>query len=193
MIWTILGFSVAIMAVFCISMAETVVGNPFFENLRHYIAAGIGVAGVVAFLIGRTLAARDKKPVEGAEETNRFVLFDLRYWGPMLVALGLITVFIRPLKFAKHEKTVATAPPAPRKPPVVAKVEPPKPRPKPQPATFPNLKMQGVIYHQDHPVVILNGQSYTIGDRLGEVMVRAIERTSVQLELQGQLKTLTIN
>ena len=60
-------------------------------------------------------------------------------------------------------------------------------------AVFPPLKMQGVIYRHTKPFVILNGQSYTIGDRLGGVVVRAIDRTSVKLELAGETKVLTLN
>jgi type II secretory pathway component PulC len=82
---------------------------------------------------------------------------------------------------------------APRKqePPPVKKPEPP-PIVKAPPA-FPKMKMQGVIFREAQPFVILNGESYTVGDHVGEVVVRAIDRTSVLLELEGQVKVLTIN
>ncbi len=188
MIWTILGISVAIMAVFCISMAETVVGNSFFETYRHYIAATIGIFGIGCLIAGRIVAAGDDKS-EGA--SKRFVLFDLRYWGPMLVALGIITVFIRPLRFTKEVQKVVVAAAPKKQPPPVVKAEPPPP-PKAEPAKFPKLKMQGVIFSEDRPVAIINGHSYTVGDRLGEVQVKSIDRGSVKLELEGQFLTLTM-
>lgn len=192
MIWTILGISVAIVAVFCITVAETLVGKPMFENYRAHGAIALGIAGAVCWFIGRAMAARDGEQENGS---RRFVLMDMRYWGPMLLALGIITVFIRPLRFIEHEKPTLVAKPAPK-----TQVElPPKP-PEPTnaviakiPAVFPQLRLQGVIYREAKPWVILNGQSYTIGDRLGQVFVRAIDRSSVMLELDGETKVLTLN
>ena len=70
--------------------------------------------------------------------------------------------------------------------------EPTAPAPA-KPATFPPLKIQGIIYRDTKPFVIINGESYTIGDQLGQVQVRAIERTSCMLELEGEFKVLTLN
>ena len=194
MIWTILGVSVAIVAVFCISVAETLVGKPIFEQNRHYVAAVLVAAGVTAWFVGRHLASRRDalKILEDDTETTRsFVLLDLRYWGPMLLALGVITLFIRPLRSAAP--SVAVAPrPEPRK---VAVVTPPAPEPVKTnaPVTFPPLKMQGVIFRENHPFAIINGQSYTVGDHVGEVEVKAIDRTGVVLELSGEVKLLSLN
>ena len=43
------------------------------------------------------------------------------------------------------------------------------------------------------PFAIINGNSYTVGDRLGNVTVRAIDRATVVVELGGELKTLRVN
>jgi hypothetical protein len=191
MIWTILGISVAILAMFCITVAETLVGKPMFENYRAHAAIALGVAGAICWFIGRAIAARDS---QNEDAPRRFVLTDLRYWGPMLLALGITTVFIRPLRFDGQEKPTVVAKPAPKK-----LAEPPPKTPEPTiavvktPLAFPPLKMQGVIYRETKPWVILNGQSYTVGDRLGPVLVRAIDRSSVMLELDGEMKVLTIN
>jgi hypothetical protein len=121
MIWTILGISVAILAVFCISVAETLVGHPLFEQLRPYTAMGLGVAGAILWFVGRALSAKDSKS-EGA--SRRFILFDLRYWGPMLLAFGVITLFIRPLRMVHVDKPAQVVKAAPRKqePPPVKKL-----------------------------------------------------------------------
>ena len=195
MIWTILGVSVAIVAVFCISVAETLVGKPLFEQNRHYVAAVLVAAGVAAWFVGRHLGDRRRATanVLSDEETSSrsFVLLDLRYWGPMLLALGVITLFIRPLRAAP---TVAAAPR--REPPKVAVVAPPR-APEPvktnAPVRFPPLKMQGVIFREDHPFAIINGQSYTIGDHVGQVEIKSIDRSGVVLELSGQVKLLSLN
>lgn len=183
----------AIVAAFCVSVAELLVGKPVFENNRPHIAGALVAAGVVAWFVGRAL---QPKPVSAEMDPDlaprRFVLFDLRYWGPMFLAFGIITLFIRPLKTVKPEPVLAKAKPAPkkevvapRKPPVVA-VTPARP-------VFPKLKMQGVIYREEKPFAIINGKSYTIGDHIGDVVVRSIDRTSVMLEGGGEMKVLSLD
>src|SRR5687767_13340931 len=111
MIWTILGFSVGIVAFFCIAVAETFVGKPVFEDNRLYIAGAFAGAGVAAWFVGRYLGAKKQAKLdeEGEEQevSTKFVLFDLRYWGPMCLALGIIVLFIRPLKAQKQESALA--------------------------------------------------------------------------------------
>lgn len=189
MIWTILGLSVGIVAVFCISVAELLVGNPFFEPYRPHAAIGLAVLGGIAWLTGRGVSSR-----RSADAGRGFILFDLRYWGPMLVVLGVITLFIRPLRWTPAVKEVQVAKR------VVKEIVPPAPQKEealmvaaPVPVIFPDLKIQGLIMSQDRPVVILNGHPYSVGDQLGEVVVKAIDRTSVMLEMQGAVKVLTLN
>ena len=193
MIWTILGFSVGIVAFFCIAVAETFVGKPIFEDHRLYIAGIFAAAGVAAWFVGRYLGAKRHvaEDEEGEEPriTSRFVLFDLRYWGPMCLAFGIIVLFIRPLKAQKNE---AVVPPRSPKAEPVAVVEAPEPAKPKVPVTFPPLKIQGIIYREAQPFAIINGYSYTIGDQVGGVMVRAIDRSSVVLELAGEMKLLTL-
>jgi hypothetical protein len=192
MIWTILGMSVAIVAFFCVSVSETLVGHPIFEMFRPYAAIVLGVAGIGGWFLGRALGARRRVQ----NEEQRFVLFDLRYWGPMFVILGIITVFIRPLRTQESSKPLVAAPlPPPKKaePAVVVANVPVPPVVPPKPVTFPPLKIQGVIFGSSTPYAIINGQSYTVGDHLGDVVVRAIDRSSVMIELGGEMKVLTLN
>lgn len=194
MIWTILGVSVAIVAVFCISVAETLLGKPIFENHRQYIAGAFGALGVVAFLIGLRIKGKrreDQEDNHDAELSKNFLLLDLRYWGPMLLVLGAITLFIRPLKQTKVE-VVAVAKPAAKEVVVQApKAAPEISKPK-APVTFPALKMQGLILGEERPIAIINGRSYTVGDHVGEVVIASINREGVVLELDGELKSLTL-
>lgn len=197
MIWTILGFSVGIVAFFCVAVAETLVGKPVFEENRMYIAAVFTAAGVVAWFLGRYFGARKREAQKENEEddeitvTAQFVLFDLRYWGPMLMTLGVIALFIRPLRQEKIEVATPVRPPVKQAVVVVAAPLPEPVKPK-APVVFPVLKMQGVIFRETEPYAIINGQSYAVGDRLGEVTVKSIDRTGVVLELSGELKMLTL-
>jgi hypothetical protein len=194
MIWTILGFSVGIVAFFCIVVAETIVGKSVFEQNRMYIAGVFVAAGVAAWFIGRHLGKKKPKQDDEEDLAPRFLLFDLRYWGPMLVTLGIITLFIRPLRHQQVE--VATAPTQPPVKKVVEAVVPPPPQPEPpkpkEPVTFPELKMQGLFLNEKIPYAIINGQSYAVGDHLGEITIKAIDRTGVMLELSGEMKMLTL-
>jgi hypothetical protein len=185
MIWTILGVSVAIVAVFCVSVAELLVGHPIFEHSRGYIAISFAVSGIIAWFIGGFLARRRlaNKP---EEEAKVFVLFDLRYWGPMFVALGVITLFIDTIKLRETNTSVASAPPQLKKAEPVVVVEP-APTPK-SPVDFPVLKVQGIIFRENHSTVILNGRSYEKGDLVGDLTVKEITRETVKFEKSGAEK-----
>jgi hypothetical protein len=188
MIWTILGVSVAIVAVFCVAVAETLVGKPGFESHREYVAGVLVILGALGWFIGRYLSRR--RTARG-DESRRFILADFRYWGPLFVTLGIITLFIQPLK-KMNEAPVAAAPrPAPKVEVAAAPApDPPKLR---APVSFPALKMQGVFFRKDRPFAIINGDSYTMGDHVGDVTVKTIDRKSVVVELSGELKLLTLN
>ena len=187
MIWTILGVSVAIVAFFCVSVAELLVGHPVFERSRGYIAAVFAVSGIFAWFLGRFLG-RKRLAHKSEDEAKVFVLFDLRYWGPMFLALGVITLFIDTIKLRETNTGLAAAPaPPPKKAePVVAVVEPP-PTPK-LPVDFPPLKVQGIIFRENYSSVILNGRSYEQGDMVGDMMVKEITRETVKLEKSGEEK-----
>jgi hypothetical protein len=195
MIWTILGFSVAIIAAFCVTVAELLVGQPIFEDHRRYVAAALAMGGVAAWFCGRVLnVRRQSDESSGGETTSRFILFDLRYWGPMLLALGVITLFIRPLKHnAKTAPLAATPTPSPKAILPLPSDSPPQPVVVKTPVAFPKLKMQGVIFREPGSFAIINGHSYAVGDRLGEVLVKSIHRASVILELQGELHVLKLD
>ena len=184
MIWTILGVSVAIVAFFCVSVAELLVGHPIFERSRGYIAAIFAALGIAAWFLGRFLA-RKRLANKSEDEARIFVLFDLRYWGPMFLALGVITLFIDTIKLRETNTGLAAAPPPPKKAePVVAGAEPP-PTPR-MSVDFPPLKVQGIIFRENNSSVILNGRPYELGDMVGDMTVKGITRDTVKLEKSGE-------
>lgn len=184
MIWTVLGISVAIIAVFCVSVAEIIVGHPLFENHRLHIAGALAAAGVMLALFG--LVFRTRRSAGGDDDRRPFILFDLRFWGPMLIVFGVITVFIRPLKQMKSEGAFALPKPAPTQ---LAKSE----LKEKAPVMFPKVRMQGVFLGNFRAAAILNGEAYFVGDHVGNALVRTIDRNGVVLELGGETKLLTLN
>lgn len=193
MIWTILGCSIAVVAIFCVAVAEFLVGTPFFEARRPYFAMGLAICGAILWFWGRR---RTEKKVEEASEDEAdvqvFVLADLRYWGPMLVILGMITLFIQTL----HQKEPVTV--QARVVPVQKEVPPPPvpepaPQPKKAPATFPAIKLQGVILKAENSMAIINGQSFAVGDRIGDAVLKEISREGVILEIDSQVKSILLD
>lgn len=195
MIWTILGCSIAVVAIFCVAVAEFLVGTPFFEARRPFFAMGLAICGAVLWFWGRRRT--EKKASENPEDeadTHAFVLADLRYWGPMLVILGLITLFIQTL----HQKEPVTvqarvAPAQVTPPPPPPEPASPAPEPKRAPATFPVVKLQGVIFKAENSTAIINGQSFAIGDRIGDAVLKEINRDGVILKIDEQVKSILLD
>jgi len=189
MLWTILGGSVAILAAFCVAVAELLVGKSFFERYRFHIALLFVAAGIFAWFLGRYLARKDRLRL-GIDERQRLVLFDLRYWGAMLPILGVIILFIQPLRHPEAQMPVPVSSP-PKQPEITnapAVVE------KPAPVVFPPLKIQGVfLRNSTQSVAIISGECYSVGDHIGNATVKAIDRDSVIIELGGETKRFKLN
>ena len=94
-------------------MAGLLAGKPAFEACRPYIAAAMTVIGVAAWFFGRVTSRRAMLSRNAEEDEDTFSLRDLRYWGPMLVILGVITLFIWPLGTPPADQ--AAVAPAPKK------------------------------------------------------------------------------
>lgn len=202
-IWSRLGFSVAMAAIFCIAAAELLQTRKYFEDYKIYICSAFLLSGAVLGLSGwvansRRAAARpkakllapereisDQEPsVEGPIPTS------LAYWGVMVGIFGAILFFMQP-------RYVAALPVAARTP------APPKPAPVPQPATnyqakaslvpIAPLKLQGVTYQPSNPSALIDGRTYFVGDSVGRAKVIAIDQEQVVVEQQGQTKVLRLS
>src|SRR5436305_75708 len=108
-IWSRLGLSVAIAALFCIGATETLQSRRYFEHYKWYICATFVVSGALLWLVGRSWNARFAKVKTTAQEPGNETSADLEngdapsappinlaYWGPMLSVFGSIIVFIHP-------------------------------------------------------------------------------------------------
>ena len=105
-IWSRLGISVAIAATFCIIMTEVFQNKSYYGTYKWYICATFLVAGVVLGIVGKFLNARRRKqvseessqseatPEETVESQAPFILFNLAYWGVMLLVFGITIIFI---------------------------------------------------------------------------------------------------
>jgi hypothetical protein len=189
MIWTILGVSVGVVAIFCVAVAELFVGMPVFEQHRPHIAIVLSLLGATAWFFGRHIAKRRVPTADEGAGHKTFALFDLRYWGPMLVVFGAITIFIQTLRPLPQVVVQARSAPPAAIPPPAPKLPPPHTNP---PVVFPPLKLQGVILHVDSSVVIIGGRSYGVGDQVNGVVVKEINREGAIVEKGGETRTLSL-
>jgi len=59
-------------------------------------------------------------------------------------------------------------------------------------ATFPALRLQGIVFRRINPSVMINNKTLFVGETVDEVTVKEIQRESVTLEWRGETKTLTL-
>ncbi|MBI5384527.1 MAG: hypothetical protein HZA90_07535 [Verrucomicrobia bacterium] len=203
MIWAIVGFSVAIIAMFCVSLAEFAAERPWFEQNRAYLAAAMMALGVVFWFAGRMksrrAAAAEAKapkdrfqgpPMEGADAGDSgsfsFALFSYQYWGVILVILSASVLFVRPWSTIRERGF--PAPPALVRAikKDLARIEPPPPPAPAVPEALPSeLRLQGIIFRRAKPSAIINGGTFYKGDKALGAEVLDITRESVSVRFAG--------
>jgi hypothetical protein len=60
------------------------------------------------------------------------------------------------------------------------------------PATFPTLKLQGVIWNPRRPSAVINGKSVFVGEKVERAIVTAIEQDAVKVSFNGEERVLTL-
>ena len=183
----IIGVSAAIMAVFYVAVAELLVGRPIFEDYRRVVALALGLLGLCAWVAGWYLTQK-RAESETADDKKRFLLHDFRYWGPMLILLGGLTLCVQTLAdgVALVRRLCGMAD---DKKPVVALAVP---RKAPAPVTFPSFKIQGIVIRDARSAVIVRGRSYFVGDLIGDATVKEITREAVTLEKSNAVKLISL-
>ena len=58
-----------------------------------------------------------------------------------------------------------------------------------QPATF---KLQGIFYRPSSPSAVINAKTVFVGDIVADAKVKAIDQSSVTLDLGSETKVLTL-
>ena len=184
--------SVGVLAFFSIGVHELCRTREFYETYRWFLIAGFGWLGVFLFIWGRirlTMQARRRRAqiesgalsAEDAEIQAPFFFFSSAYWGVMLIIFGAVLWTIVP--DLEEVRAVETPPLAAKSPPA---------DPAPEPASFPELHLQGLIYRAGHSSALINGKTYFEGDTIGDVEVKAIHPKSVVLEWQGEERILDL-
>jgi len=193
-VWSRLGLSVAIASVFCIVIMEVFQDKTYYQIFKWYACGSFAVGGLLLVLLAFGLRARVKRhapisigPVATPEPTEAApelcVASHFTFWGPILLVFGAIVFFIPYKEKAKEPVAARETPAAPAPPPSVK--EPPPP-----PATFPEIKIQGLVYRPPKSAVIINNKSYFVGDNYQDAEIVAIEATNITLQVNGQRKVV---
>jgi hypothetical protein len=202
----------------------------FCDLHRRELAGGLGGAGVIALIIGRLMSRRrilehhqfkqfqqevgeeSQGGLGGPEEP--FFFFNLTYWGPILIAFGLVIFFI-PAKTGAVTTVAARVPQTPKpelKPQASPQPAGQKPQGaaqgKPQPATqtnletielkqtnqvsFPALKLQGITERGPNSSALINGKTYFLGDTIANARLISIFENSVIIEVEGQMRSVPL-
>ena len=194
-IWSILGISVALVAGFCIAVAELLQSTLFYELHKKAVCASLIILGGVVYGIGRYLhrrlkaryAASQAELPEGERDKNSrewqpFLLFNLEYWGVMVASFGCIIVFFVPTYSKLQKATVAAR---------GADTERRKPRPTPappptnvivaKPLQIPKFNLQGVTLRENAPSALIDGRTYFVGDWIKDGQLLSIDSNGVVL------------
>jgi hypothetical protein len=203
-IWSRLGIAVALLGIFCIACSEMIQRDGYYDLHRRQIAGALCGIGAIAYMVGRVwnrklrlLKEQEERPAEESQEDEGnagepFALFDLAYWGPILAAFGLVVAFIPGKGVNATAAAQAAAPPKP-KVELAAQTNAGKIDLKQtRQVTFPAVKLQGVTQRGTNSSALIDGRTYFLGEMVGNARLIAIFATSVVLELQGEMHSLTL-
>src|SRR5687767_3998595 len=139
-IWTRLGISVALAALFYIAVAEMLQDKLVYEAHKWRFCIGLLVAGVVLFFVGSWFNRRMKSRYNAAQQAlpeqerdydpaqgEPFMLFNLAYWGIMFVIFSAILVVIVPTPRAEEKPKAEVAARTTNKPVQLPPAPPPTP------------------------------------------------------------------
>ena len=201
MMWLILAVSTLFIAAFSLAVTEVVGARTDFQQHRQLIALGLDGLGLALLALGKMRAARrlenaSESPSSGASTAgtqSTFFLGNSLYWGSMLMLFGAIVFSaspsnLRSVEFLKLSNLKMSALPSAGAP----DDKPAESEQKVAAVAFPLMQMQGVNANGRNPCVVINTKTYFIGERVGEAVVTAIDRTSATLELAGETKVLTL-
>ncbi len=178
----------ALASVFCIMMLEAFQDKSYYAELKWYICTAFIVIGAVVVYIGQRLnttrrreraqrASSGSNSDEDSSGEEPFILFNLAYWGVIIIMFGVIIVFIVPTFHKKAEKVVARVPP--RVTNVVA-------APTNREPVAPTFKLQGLVYRKSNSSILIEGRTYFIGDTIGDAKIIAIGTNTATIDWHGK-------
>ena len=139
---------------------------------------------MTAFFLLGVLKAWRKIPGKEAEQNGFFCMADGRFWGFLFGVLGLVVYYSGQLTLIYAQEVQPFF--------VRARPPPAEVAPTNHAVIFPEVRMQGVFFRANRPVVLLEGQPFELGDMVGDAKITAIDRSSVTLTLDGVEKKFSM-
>ena len=171
------GFSLA--TVMCLAMA----GSAAFTYIRiledrdTVICAGIVALGFLAWLGGAVVGLQGGGAKRTTAEHPLACILKPRYLSLIVMTAAMLTYAYT--TYNRHQKLKSQI--APRA--VVTRA----------PVVFPELKLHSVICNGDHSTALINGQVLSIGEDISNVRLTQIHSNSVEVELEGERKTIVMS
>ena len=191
MIFAQLGMTLMLVAFFCAAVAEHLVGQPVFDANRPVIAAGLGAFGVVVILLG-VMAAKRRQSKKLPDPGKLVDFLEPRFWGGVVILLGVLTFNFKAwgldLRWLElRARMDGQAQPVQAREPA----EPEKPeKPAPKPVNTPAIKIQGIIFKPEHPVVLIDGDSYGVGESVDDAVIKEITREGIVVQIGRETRTI---
>ena len=180
-----------LVALFCAAVAEHLVGQPVFDTNRPVFAAGLGAFGVLVIFVG-VLAAKRRLNKRLPDPGKLVEFLEPRFWGGVILLLGILTfnfqswgLDVRWFELrARMDGQVQ----------VVQAREPAEPekseKPAPKPVSTPAIKIQGIIFKQEHPVVLIDGESYSVGESVDDAVIKEITREGIVVQIGRETRLI---
>jgi len=186
-IWTRLVLLLVILAIFCYIASEVFKAHPELYPHKKVIAGSLAGVGTLLWLIGKVHGSS----AESGDTTRKSGgVFTLRFSGSLLAGCGTvgsnILIVSQLIASAQNLLRVAAAQHLPNFIRKGSAADHSHSGPKGP------LKVQGIFYRERDPSAIINGQSVSVGDRIGAARVVAIERQSVTVEIAQERKVLSL-
>ena len=192
MIFAQLGMTLVLVALFCAAVAERLVGQPVFDTNRPVFAAGLGAVGLLFIVVGVVAAKRRQSnglPTPG--KLKRFI--EPRFWGFVVIMIGMLTFNFEAwgldlrwldLRARMEGRVQIVQAREPGETNQISKHAPHKAGP------VPAIKIQGIIFKSEHPVVMIDGESYRVGESVDDAVIQAITRESIVVQIGGEARTI---
>jgi hypothetical protein len=192
MIFAQLGITLMLAVFFCAAVAEHLVGQPVFDANRPMFAAGLGAFGVLVLLVG--IVAAKRRQNQKLPDPGKLASFlELRFWGVVILLLGVLTfnfqswgLDVRWLELrARMDGQVQIV--QAREPGETNQTTQPTPS---KAVAIPAIKIQGIIFRKERSVVLIGGESFSLGDSFDDAVIEEINRDGIVVRIGHETRTI---
>ena len=193
-----LGFSITLVVLLTVAGNEALQRIEFFRQHFRIFTLVLALVGFLIWIIGRFITKREndeslqsQTSLQTASEEHPLSVFtDPRYLSIILMISAGAIYLIASLWYEMPTPQIhSESRPKRVIPAIPAKTNVVSPVPV-SPVVFPQLKLQGLAYNSTKSTAVVNGYTFGIGERIGDVRVVAIGMSSVTVEMAGRQRVI---